>query len=100
MEVLLIEKETLDCLLDEHGLLCDMVITLAARLRKKQPDELMSAAEVCEFLNIGITTLQTLRNSGKIGFVREDNNRVGYPYSEVIGYMERNGVPTNSFANG
>lgn len=100
MEVLLIEKETLDCILDEHELLCNMVVNLATHLRKKKPDKLMSAAEVCDFLNIGTTTLQTLRNSGKIGFVREDNNRVGYPCSEVIGYLERNGVSPNAFANG
>lgn len=100
MEVLLIEKETLDCILDEHELLCDMVITLAARLRRKEPDELMSAAEVCSFLNIGMTTLQTLRNNGKIGYVREDNNNIGYPCSEVLGYLKRIGVSTNSLANG
>ena len=28
MEVLLIEKETLDCILDEHELLCNMVVNL------------------------------------------------------------------------
>ncbi len=48
MEVLLIEKETLDCILDEHELLCNMIVTLATHLRKKKPDELMSAAEVCD----------------------------------------------------
>lgn len=100
MEVLLIEKDTFDCILDEHGLLCDMIINLASHLRKKKPEELMSAAEVCDFLNIGTTTLQTLRNSGKIGFVREDNNRVGYPCREVIDYLERNGISPNAFANG
>ena len=26
MEVLLIEKETLDCILDEHELLCNMIV--------------------------------------------------------------------------
>lgn len=100
MEVLLIEKETLECILDEHELLCDMIITIAARLRRKAPDELMTTAEVCEFLNIGTTTLQSLRNNGKIGFVREDNNSVGYPCSEVMGYLERNGVQPNANAYG
>lgn len=100
MEVLLIEKDTLDCILDEHGLLCDMIINLAAHLRKKKPEELMSVSEVCGFLRIGTTTLQTLRNNGKIGFVREDNNNIGYPCSEVISFMERSGVCTNDIPNG
>lgn len=100
MEVLLIEKDTLDCILDEHELLCDMIINLAVHLRKKKPEELMSVSEVCGFLRIGTTTLQTLRNSGKIGFVREDNNNISYPCSEVIGFMERSGVCTNDIPNG
>ncbi len=100
MEVLLIEKNTLDCILDEHELLCDMIINLSAKLRNKSPEELLSVSEVCDFLRIGPTTLQSLRNNGKIGFVREDNNSIGYPCSEVISYLERNGVRPNPIANG
>lgn len=57
MEVLLIEKETLDCILDEHELLCNMVIVLANRLRRKETADMMTSAEVCDFLHIGNTTL-------------------------------------------
>ena len=92
MEVLLIEKDTLDCILDEHGMLCDMVITLAARLRRKEADEMMTTAEVCDFLHIGHTTLQSLRNNGKIGYLRIEDGSVRYPVGEVIRYMEQNGI--------
>lgn len=92
MEVLLIEKETLDCILDEQALLCDMVITLASRLRRKEAEEMMTSAEVCDFLHIGHTTLQTLRNSGKIGYLRIDDGSVRYPISEIFRYMDQNGI--------
>ena len=100
MEVLLIEKETLDCILDEHELLCNMVIVLANRLRRKEPDDLMTSAEVCDFLHIGKTTLQSLRNSGKIGYIRIDDGSVRYPVTEIIRYMESNGIHSNSLAYG
>lgn len=100
MEVLLIEKETLDCILDEQALLCDMVITLASRLRRKEAEEMMTSAEVCDFLHIGHTTLQSLRNSGKIGYLRIDDGSIRYPVTEVIRYMERNGINYNRGAYG
>lgn len=100
MEVLLIEKETLDCILDEHELLCNMVIVLANRLRRKEPADLMTSAEVCDFLHIGNTTLQSLRNSGKIGYIRIDDGSVRYPVTELIRYMEKNGIKPNRIAYG
>lgn len=100
MEVLLIEKETLDCILDEHELLCNMVIVLANRLRRKGTADMMTSAEVCDFLHIGMTTLQSLRNGGKIGCVRIDGGSIRYPVTEVIRYMERNGINYNRGAYG
>ncbi len=100
MEVLLIEKETLDCILDEHELLCNMVIVLANRLRRKGTADMMTSAEVCDFLHIGMTTLQSLRNGGKIGYVRIDDGSIRYPVTEVIRYMERNGINYNRGAYG
>ena len=100
MEVLLIEKETLDCILDEHELLCNMVIVLANRLRRKETADMMTSAEVCDFLHIGMTTLQSLRNGGKIGYVRIDDGSIRYPVTEVIRYMERNGINYNRGAYG
>lgn len=98
MEVLLIEKDTLDCILDEHELLCNMVIILANRLRRKECTDMMTSAEVCDYLHIGRTTLQSLRNSGKIGYIRIDDGSVRYPVSEIIRYMEQNGIQTNRAA--
>lgn len=100
MEVLLIEKETLDCILDEHELLCNMVIILANRLHRKETDDLMTSAEVCDFLHIGKTTLQSLRNSGKIGYIRIDDGSVRYPVTEIVRYMEQNGIQLNRVAYG
>lgn len=100
MEVLLIEKDTLDCILDEHELLCNMVLVLANRLRRKEPADLMTSDEVCDYLRIGKTTLQSLRNSGKIGYFRIDDGSVRYPVTEVIRYMEQNGIHLNSDAYG
>ena len=100
MEVLLIEKETLDCILEEHELLCNMVIVLANRLRRKGTADMMTSAEVCDFLHIGMTTLQSLRNGGKIGYVRIDDGSIRYPVTEVIRYMERNGINYNRGAYG
>lgn len=100
MEVLLIERDTLDCILDEHELLCNMVIVLASRMRRKEADDMMTSAEVCDFLHIGTTTLQSLRNSGKIGYVRIDDGSVRYPVTEIIRYMERNGIHSDRVAYG
>ena len=100
MEVLLIEKETLDCILDEHELLCNMVIVLANRLRRKETADMMTSSEVCDFLHIGLTTLQSLRNGGNIGYVRIDDGSIRYPVTEVIRYMERNGINYNRGAYG
>ncbi len=100
MEVLLIEKDTLNCILDEHQLLCDMIISLAGHIRRKKPDEMLSVAEVCEFLRIAPSTLQSIRNSGKIGFVRDEGNGVKFPCREVLGYAERHGVTQKISANG
>lgn len=100
MEVLLIEKDTFNGILDEHKLLCDMIISLAGHVRRKKPDEMLSVAEVCEFLRIAPTTLQSIRNSGRIGFVRDEDNGVKYPYREVVGYAERHGVTQRLSSNG
>lgn len=100
MEVLLIEKDTFNGILDEHQLLCDMIISLAGHIRHKKPDEVLSVTEVCEFLRIAPSTLQSIRNSGKIGFVRDDDNGVKYPCKEVVGYAERHGVTQRLSANG
>jgi len=100
MEVLLIEKDTFNCILDEHQLLCDMIISLAGHIRRKKPDEMLSVAEVCEFLRIAPSTLQSIRNSGKIGFVRDEGNGVKFPCREVLGYAERHGVTQKISANG
>ncbi len=100
MEVLLIEKETLDCILDEHELLCNTVVILANRLRRKETADMMTSAEVCDFLHIGKTTLQSLRNSGKIGYFRIEDGSVRYPVAEIIRYMERNGIQSNPAAYG
>ncbi|ROT15337.1 hypothetical protein EEL51_13860 [Muribaculaceae bacterium Isolate-110 (HZI)] len=45
MEVLLIEKDTLNCILDEHQHLCDMIISLAGHIRRKKPDEMLSVVK-------------------------------------------------------
>ena len=44
---------------------------MANRLRRKETAEMMTSAEVCDYLHIGKTTLQTLRNSGKIGYYQD-----------------------------
>ncbi len=95
MEVLLIEKETLDTIIAEHEMLCEMVIRLASHIRRKTPSEMLSVSETCQFLNVSPTTLYNLRMNGKIGFVRDDNNSICYPMSEVMGYIRRCGVPVN-----
>lgn len=77
-----------------------MVIVLANRLRRKEPADLMTSAEVCDFLHIGNTTLQSLRNSGKIGYIRIDDGSVRYPVTELIRYMEKNGIKPNRIAYG
>lgn len=100
MEVLLIEKGTFDTIIQEHEMLCDMVVTLASHIRRKSPSEMLSVAETCEFLNISPTTLYNLRVNGKIGFVRDENNSIGYPLKEVMAYLERCGVPVKQIANG
>lgn len=100
MEVLLIEKGTFDTMISEHEMLCDMVVTLASHIRRKLPTEMLSVTETCEFLNISPTTLYNLRTSGKIGFVRDENNSVNYPTHEILGYLERCGVPIKQLADG
>lgn len=100
MEVLLIEKETFDTIMNEHEMLCEMVNTLAYNIRKKAPNEMMSVSEVCEFLNISPNTLQSLRINGKIGFMREDNNAISFPRKEVLGFLEKCGVPSTLMNNG
>ena len=100
MEVLLIEKETFDTIVGEYEMLCDTVIMLASHIRRKLVDELLSVAEVCGFLKIAPTTLYNLRMNGKIGFVRDENNKISYPMHEVMTYLEGCGVPTKQIANG
>lgn len=100
MEVLLIEKDAFDTIINEHEMLCDMVIKLASHLQRKKPSEILSVAETCRFLNISPTTLYNLRMNGKIGFVRDDNNSIGYPMREVLDYLRRCGVPVNQIAYG
>lgn len=100
MEVLLIEKATFDTIIQEHEMLCDMVVTLASQLRRKSTSEILSVAETCEFLNISPTTLYNLRINGKIGFVRDENNSISYPLKEVMAYLERCGVPVKHIADG
>lgn len=100
MEVLLIEKETFDTFVGEYEMLCDTVVTLASHIRKKLADELLSVTEVCSFLKISPTTLFNLRMNGKIGFIRDENNKISYPMHEVMSYLEGCGVPLKEIAYG
>ena len=66
----------------------------------KLPIQLFKGVSYPELAYIGKTTLQSLRNSGKIGYIRIDDGSVRYPVTEIIRYMESNGIHSNSLAYG
>lgn len=100
MEVVIIEKETFDTLISEHEMLCEIITGLARQVQRKLPGDLLSVKQACEIMHISPATLQNLRISGKIGFVREANGAISYPVKEVTGYLERCGMPNKAMADG
>ena len=67
-EILIIEKEAFESLLSRLEALNNKVTKLHKKYKSKQLGEPLDGNQVCDILNIKPRTLQTYRDTGRIGF--------------------------------
>lgn len=73
MEIVCIEKEVFERMVERAEMLARTVECLSGRSDGKRLGNWMDSAEVCRTLNISMRTLQTMRETGQIGY-----SRIGY----------------------
>jgi hypothetical protein len=62
-------------------------------LDRKNSAAVFTDSEAAKFLKMSKKKLQNLRNSRKIGFVREDEGRkISYHYDHLMDYLKRNEI--------
>lgn len=89
MEIINIEKETFEEMLFQFGLLADQVESLCKKHGDKRLCEWLDGQDVCLLLSISPRTLQTYRDSGKVGF-SQINHKIYYKSSEIDKLINRN----------
>ena len=86
MKIIAIQAETFSILVqrvqeleDQYGLLCDQLVR----------DRLYTSAEVGRVLGIGTSTLQNLRNTGRLRFIKLGNS-IRYRWPDIENMLTQN----------
>jgi len=99
MEIINIEKETFDSLVGQIESLSGKIDSLCARQADKNLDNWLDNQDVCLILNISLRTLQTYRDTGRIGF-SQINHKIYYKAEDVEKMLRENTVSGNTKNNG
>lgn len=87
MEIVNISKEVFDEIISEFQSFRDKILALCQKHKSKGLDEWLDNQDVCLRLNISPRTLQSYRDSGKIGFSRI-NHKIYYTLSDVEKFLQ------------
>ena len=87
MEVIAIEKKTLEAIEDRFGQFINRIDGLCCR-HNKEVSKWLDNADVCQMLNISKRTLQTYRDTGIIPYA-QINHKMFYKPKDVEEVMER-----------
>lgn len=87
MEVVMIEKETLEILRQRFENFVSRMDALCAPFCKTS-EKWMDNSEVCRLLNVSIRTIQTYRDKGKLAY-SPINGKIYYKASDVEDFIRR-----------
>ena len=85
MEVVMIEKETLEILQQRFENFVSRMDALCATLCKAS-EKWLDNSEVCRLLNVSMRTMQTYRDTGKLAY-SQINGKIYYKVSDVEDFM-------------
>ncbi len=85
MEVVMIEKETLEILQQRFENFVSRMDALCAPLCKAS-EKWLDNSEVCRLLNVSMRTMQTYRDTGKLAY-SQINGKIYYKVSDVEDFM-------------
>lgn len=86
MEIVNISSEAFNEIMSKFHSFKDKVLVLCQKHKSKGLDEWLDNQDVCLRLNISPRTLQSYRDSGKIGFSRI-NHKIYYTLSDVEKFL-------------
>lgn len=86
MEIINISSEAFDEIMSKFQSFRHKVLALCQKHKSKGLDEWLDNQDVCLRLNISPRTLQSYRDSGKIGFSRI-NHKIYYTLSDVEKFL-------------
>nr|WP_297167047.1 helix-turn-helix domain-containing protein [uncultured Dysgonomonas sp.] len=87
MQIINISSEAFDEIMSKFQSFRDKVLVLCQKHKSKGLDEWLDNQDVCLRLNISPRTLQSHRDSGKIGFSRI-NHKIYYTLSDVEKFLQ------------
>ncbi len=82
MEIINIEKQTFDEMMSRFEAFTKKVKALCSKYKIKTMNDWLDNQEVCLLLNISPRTLQTYRDTGKLGFSRI-NHKIYYRNADI-----------------
>ena len=87
-EFIQIERSVLEEILDRTAYLRKVITGLYERVRNKEPADLLTLEQLCEFLNISPSKARSLKKSGRIGFVKSGKSYL-YLADDAFRLLER-----------
>lgn len=91
MNVITINKEVFDQIIKKIFLLSEQVNEMKNKYEDKGMGKYLNSSDVCRILHIGSRTLQTYRETGKIGFT-QIGKKIYYRSVDINRFIERNKV--------
>lgn len=88
-KVILIQEKVFDALLSRVEALSHEVAQLHKKYKSKQLGEKLDGRQVCDILNIEKRTLQTYRDTGRIGF-SQIGDKITYRVNDVDKLLKEN----------
>ncbi|PXV58808.1 helix-turn-helix protein [Dysgonomonas alginatilytica] len=88
-KVILIQEKVFDALLSRVEALSQEVAQLHKKYKSKQLGEKLDGRQVCDILNIKNRTLQTYRDTGRIGF-SQIGDKITYRVNDVDKLLKEN----------
>lgn len=94
-EIILVEKKVFEKLIEQIKFLSKKVSLMHKRDMNKRLNEYLDSEQVCNILNIKPRTLQTYRDSGRIGF-SQIAHKIYYRGSDVEKFLKDNIINKNN----
>lgn len=99
MEIMNIEKTTFEEMLTRFSLLADQIELLCQKHSDKKLSKWLDGQDVCLLLSISPRTLQTYRDSGKVGF-SQINHKIYYKSDDISKLINKHIINHKKEKNG